>query len=456
MKTKVRLFAVIVVLALTLTVAGIVLAANQSIDTFNTGLISLLVFQSDPSDPGDVAWDYSSAVSAAALGGDREATIQWVGGTGASASIQTDVVNSNRLAYAAGGGITAIGTVRWDGTGGTADVNDCNLNNIDLRATGSTPENNGFHLEVVDDDWPVDMVIRIYSGATCTSMAEAVVHLPGGIAIPDHVDFFVPYNTFTTVSGTPDFTAVRAIELVIDGTVTAATDVSVDFLDADWYREYGDLPNTYGAGIVNAFQVPQGLRLGRNVDVESVSQPDVSAGTATTGDDRTNLAGEVDDEDGVLRPNITKWTPGGTAGLTVTVNGCAGTCYLNGWVDFLDNADFADTGEHVYNDVPVSDGTALRSFSVPAPVPGFPGTLYARFRICNATGTCNAPDSTNVTNGEIEDYVWNFGPTAVTLDSLQAQPVNPSPVLPLALVGGAAAILIGAVLFTRKSRKHTA
>ncbi len=46
-------------------------------------------------------------------------------------------------------------------------------------------------------------------------------------------------------------------------------------------------------------------------------------------------------------------------------------------------------------------------------------------------------------------------PTAVTLNSLQAQPVTTSPVLPLALVGGAAVILIGAVLFTRKSRKQS-
>jgi hypothetical protein len=49
----------------------------------------------------------------------------------------------------------------------------------------------------------------------------------------------------------------------------------------------------------------------------------------------------------------------------------------------------------------------------------------------------------------------NFTPNAVTLSSLQAQPVATSPVLPVALVGGAAAILLGAVLFTRKSRKQS-
>jgi hypothetical protein len=44
-------------------------------------------------------------------------------------------------------------------------------------------------------------------------------------------------------------------------------------------------------------------------------------------------------------------------------------------------------------------------------------------------------------------------PTAVTLNSLQAQPTA-SPVLPLALVGGAAVILIGAMLYFR--RRQTA
>jgi len=49
-----------------------------------------------------------------------------------------------------------------------------------------------------------------------------------------------------------------------------------------------------------------------------------------------------------------------------------------------------------------------------------------------------------------------FGPNAVTLTSLEAQPVATSPALPLALVGGAAAILIGTVLVTRRGRKQSA
>jgi hypothetical protein len=56
----------------------------------------------------------------------------------------------------------------------------------------------------------------------------------------------------------------------------------------------------------------------------------------------------------------------------------------------------------------------------------------------------NVPDSGTAT-------ISCGAPTAVTLNSLQAQPTT-SPVLPLALVGGAAVILTGTVLFIRRKR----
>ncbi len=46
-------------------------------------------------------------------------------------------------------------------------------------------------------------------------------------------------------------------------------------------------------------------------------------------------------------------------------------------------------------------------------------------------------------------------PTAVTLDSLQAQPTT-SPILPVALIGVSAAALIGVVHLTRRGRRKTA
>jgi hypothetical protein len=56
----------------------------------------------------------------------------------------------------------------------------------------------------------------------------------------------------------------------------------------------------------------------------------------------------------------------------------------------------------------------------------------------------NVPDSGTVT-------ISCGAPTAVTLNSLQAQPTT-SPVLPLALVGGAAVILTGTMLYIRRKK----
>jgi hypothetical protein len=63
---------------------------------------------------------------------------------------------------------------------------------------------------------------------------------------------------------------------------------------------------------------------------------------------------------------------------------------------------------------------------------------------------CNSPTGASAA-GEVEDYAWGFGLTAVTLESLQAQPTT-SPVLPVALVGVSAAALIGIVFFIRRRK----
>ena len=64
----------------------------------------------------------------------------------------------------------------------------------------------------------------------------------------------------------------------------------------------------------------------------------------------------------------------------------------------------------------------------------------------------NSPTGAS-TVGEVEDYAWGFGPTAVTLESLQARPTT-SPAMPVALIGVSAATLIGVVLFVRLGRRR--
>jgi hypothetical protein len=113
------------------------------------------------------------------------------------------------------------------------------------------------------------------------------------------------------------------------------------------------------------------------------------------------------------------WMPGATVNLSVTVNGCSGTCRLNGWIDWNNDGDFLDTGEQVLSEYGIGDGTG-QNVSISIPSDYITGTdVYARFRLCSATGQCNtyygsAPD------GEVEDYFWGYGSTAVGMNSLQA------------------------------------
>lgn len=417
-----RLAAVIAGL-LVLSVVGVALAA-LTIDSFDVGSLNVNVLSTGPT--------FNSGIDATGtpLGGDREATLTWVSGAGA-ANVAIDNSNTNRLNFNQDNGVRSIAVLRWDGTDAQATVNNQNLGNVDVTAGG----NDGFHFEVVNDDIRATVRFRVYSNAGA-DWSQRVLNLPGGINFPAHVDFFLPFgpgNGWTIGGGAgANFASVSSIEVEIDGTVLAGADVSVDFFDADDFREYGDLPGaaqggptSYSAAIVDAYQIPQGLRLGSDVDVEAVSQPDVPAGTTTSGDDTTATPGEVDDEDGVAPSPGINWAVGAAGGsVDFTVAGCATfptPCRLNGWIDWNRDGDFADTDEQVFNDFAVNFNADYfnQTFSIPAGTT-FGGNFYARFRVCNAAGTCNAPDATNITNGEIEDYRWGFGPLAVTLNNLEA------------------------------------
>lgn len=421
-----------------LTVVGVVLAAT-TVDSFDVGTLNVAV------DSGGPTTNSGIDATGTPLGGDREAVMTWVSGLG-SANVAIDDSNTNRLNFNEANGVTSFAVLRWDGVDAQATVNNQNLGDIDLTAGGS---NDGFHFEVVNDDIRATIRFRIYSNAGA-DWSQYVLNLPGGINFPAHVDFFVPFGTGWTIGGGggANFSSVSSIEVEVDGTVLAGADVAIDFFDADNFREYGDLPGSaqggpvaYPAGIVNAFQIPQGLRLGSDVDVDATSQPDVPAGSTTSGDDNTTTPGEVDDEEGVAPSPGVNWTAGAGGGqVDFTVAGCATfptPCRLNGWIDWNNDGDFNDTREQVFNDYALSFNATY--YNMPIDVPDtqtFDQSFYARFRVCNSAGQCNTPDATNVLNGEIEDYLWTFGPLAVTLDSLSARSTQ----------NGAALLILGAAV----------
>lgn len=126
--------------------------------------------------------------------------------------------------------------------------------------------------------------------------------------------------------------------------------------------------------------------LGASVDSEPDGQPDPNA----LGDDNDGN----DDEDGITFGQV---LVGGPAQITVTTS-VAG--YLQGWIDFNADGDWADGGEQIFTDEYIHFGyTVCLNYMVPGTA--VIGTTYARFRFSSAMAlpfTGPAPD------GEVEDY----------------------------------------------------
>ncbi|MFZ6030483.1 MAG: ExeM/NucH family extracellular endonuclease [Chloroflexota bacterium] len=166
---------------------------------------------------------------------------------------------------------------------------------------------------------------------------------------------------------------------------------------------------------------------------------------ATVGDDLSFAANEDNlDDDGVARA-AQPWLPGETVSLTVQVGG-AGPAWLAAWFDW-DSSGAFEAGELGINRA-VSIGSSIVTVTVPITVSG---TLPVRFRLYESAAEPAARlagdalqsirasvQDGGVTGGEVEDYRWDFGPTAVDLHAVRA--VSRPPVGLLATV----AVVLGA------------
>jgi uncharacterized repeat protein (TIGR01451 family) len=141
----------------------------------------------------------------------------------------------------------------------------------------------------------------------------------------------------------------------------------------------------------------QGPRLGGSLDADSDGQPSPTA----NGDDIDG----TDDEDGVTLPTM---SPGQMASVNVEVSDFSevadsssggGNPILNAWIDFNQDGDWDDSGEHILQDQAVSYGSNM----LPVAVPGTAalGTTLARFRLSTTSGL--APTGL-AADGEVEDH----------------------------------------------------
>lgn len=210
--------------------------------------------------------------------------------------------------------------------------------------------------------------------------------------------------------------------------------------------DYGDLPENYGMTTFaqnGARHIMGDMYLGTQIDIENDGTPDGSA----YGDDMDNL----NDEEGILPISLSgnTWWSKGQGSVQVTVTGPENSygC-LMGWLDFWDSntndlgsdGDFNDTGEgwseQIINNVKIPAGpTGVPTqlfFPLPDDVSGYP--MFARFRLvpavddsCEMSVAASGASSTTLVgltgmavNGEVEDYRFGWGPTAVVLHSIGA------------------------------------
>lgn len=153
--------------------------------------------------------------------------------------------------------------------------------------------------------------------------------------------------------------------------------------------DFGDAPDSYRTLL--AANGPRhtkvaGVYLGKTADVESNGQPDADAG----GDDNRG----VDDEDGVTFAS--SLLPGEAASVRVAASTRG---YLNAWMDFNRDGDFADADEQIFSDELLAAGVNELSFRLPATAKR--GTTYARFRF-NTRGLLSWQGP--AADGEVEDY----------------------------------------------------
>jgi hypothetical protein len=226
-----------------------------------------------------------------------------------------------------------------------------------------------------------------------------------------------------------------------------------DFTKADFgyvHYDWGDLPSPYPTLLANngprhvVLPLPS-LRLGNYIDGEPDGQPNPTA----TGDD---INGVQNDEDGVSympivggRPWGDGTVPTGGGSLQIVINGSPGVPQV--FMDFgvgLTAVVLKDaTGIPLA--LPRPTGVHQVYFDIPAGT--FPGIsdIPVRVRLSSAGGLSAigpAPD------GEVEDYIYSFIPTAVSVRRFSGSSTTPS--LPLGLAVG----VLGLCLYAGFARRR--
>lgn len=412
----------------------------------------------------------------AVLGGEREIEATVTGGINGEQLVVTTNNAGNSVANAAGGS-SLVYTVDflYDGkdNSGTPGVDAAaGLGGVDLTVDGANPQDE-FYIGINSMDQVGTLSILVYSSATACS----VVSLPAVGKVYDSSRKLVeiPFTDFSSMcpgaSSNADFTSVNAVVLRVTASGgNAGLDINIHSFGTaqQAFVDTGDLPDTstnasykYNLvvdpfGVVGAETGPRhvigGPQLGTTITAETAQQPSIPA--------------LLDSDDGIFTWGM--WATGVNGGnVQVTVNGCTGTCYLNGFIDWNHDGKFYegaptnayDDGEKIFTDRAVTNGTnVLIRFNIPAGTVLTSTEFYARFRLTSQSTNGFGSPWGDAFDGEVEDYLLAFNPNSVSLVQLSARPAGgilsletlPTAVLPLAGLLVLALGLGSVVLLRRK------
>lgn len=404
------------------------------VDHFDAATQNLAVNSGGPTSANNAAGDTETSI----LGGERDATLDFVSGSGAI-SLDINAFGENKLLYGALPLARGQAEVTWDGNDGDATALDpTGLANEDLTDSSTK---DGFHIRVEEADKDFDLDLTVYEDTD--ECSEYTISETDIISFPGK-SYFVPFTDFTQGAGCGTgpavFSSAGAVTLFIDGSAENGLDLVIEYVETN-SRDFGDLPDGTGGTpdysslttLANdgARHILGHIKLGAAIDGEADAQPSATA----NGDD----AAGVDDEDGVTPTG--NWSDG-TGHVDVVVAGGSGC--LSGFLDFWDGAtigpdgNFASANETIITNQHVTVGTNTFNFTLPTDAADS-GAFFARFRLVpddDGDGSCSDQAliglKGQVYDGEVEDYLFNFDPTAVTLSDISARPQTNSTLLVIA------------------------
>jgi uncharacterized repeat protein (TIGR01451 family) len=320
-----------------------------------------------------------------------------------------------------------------DGSSGTPPTLTI-VDNVSASGTSLVLNASGFPVISYSNDDDNDLKVAVCNNALCTTRTLTTVDSAGvvgwdsslaltasGFPIISYFDFT---NLALKVAACYHATCTISVFVSFNGAAFAGVESSLE-LNASGFpvisyfgdyalvvmtcksvtcsSDFGDAPTAAQSGFAASYPTT----LADNGAVHKIGGPymgtappdgeaDGQPGTFATGDDDNGTA--LGDEDAVTFSTL---KAGGTGTSTITVGNCTGTCYIDAWMDFNQDGDWADASEQIFTDQAVTTGSNVPTFSIP--VSATIGTTFARFRLSATIGGVTSYTGL-ADDGEVEDH----------------------------------------------------